>query len=86
VLHESLPGHRLVTDLDAYPDSSVLSTREVAAWLGCSTKTVLSLPGLRPLPAIRRERCFLAGEVKQILLAGRAPKSPPNLVLPRKTR
>ncbi len=75
-----------MTDLDAYADSSVLSTREVAAWLGCSTKTVLGLPGLRPLPAIRRERCFLAGEVKQILLAGRGPKSSPNLVLPRKVK
>ena len=75
-----------MTDLDAYPDSAVLATREVAEWLRCSAKTVLSLPGLRPLPAIRRERCFLAGEVKQILLAGRGPKSSPNLVLPRKIK
>lgn len=75
-----------MTDLEAYPDSSVLSTREVAAWLGCSTKTVLSLPGLKPLPAIRRERCFLASEVKQVLLAGRGPKSAPNLVIPRKAK
>jgi hypothetical protein len=66
-----------MTDLSAHPDSAILSTREVAAWLGCTPKTVLSLPGLKPLPKIRRERCFLAGDVKGILLAGRGPQPIP---------
>jgi hypothetical protein len=69
-----------VTDLDAHSDATILSTREVAAWLGCSPKTVHSLPGLRALPTIRRERCFLAGDVKRILLDGRGPKPAPMIL------
>jgi hypothetical protein len=72
-----------MTDLESHPDSAILSTREVATWLGCSPRTVLSLPGLKPLPLIRRERCFLAGDVKGILLKGRGP-GPQPLTLRRK--
>ncbi len=67
-------------DLDAYPDRAILSTREVAVWLGyTSTKQVLRM-GLPLANRIGRERHYIAGDVKQHL-TGRTLK--PNLRLPK---
>lgn len=50
-------------DLNTYPDTAVLTTREVAAWLGRSVKSVLRM-GLPPANIKTREAHFLAKSVK----------------------
>ncbi|HEY4099575.1 MAG TPA: hypothetical protein VGM20_01725 [Gemmatimonadales bacterium] len=50
-------------DLNAHADDVVLTTREVALWLGISVKSVRRLP-VRPVPVRTRERQFLAADVK----------------------
>lgn len=64
----------MASDLQRYGDETVLTTREVAEWLGCSVKSVLRMP-LQPLPWPTRERRFLAGDVKALFLRrGRPPR------------
>jgi hypothetical protein len=57
-----------MVDLEAFPDSAILTTREVAKWLGTTTKAVLCMP-LAPVNLLTRERRFLAGTVKAHILA-----------------
>lgn len=63
-----------MTDLSAFPDAAVLTTKQVADWLGCSRKAVLRMP-LTPLNIKTRERRYLAGDVKSALQARRPDRS-----------
>lgn len=54
-------------DLKQYDDDTVLTTREVAAWLEVGVDHVLSLP-IEPLPWRTRERRYRAGDVKRAIL------------------
>jgi hypothetical protein len=54
-------------DLNAFPDEAILTTREVAQWLGCSEKSVLRLPIRRAaIPSLSAS--FLAKDVKDTVL------------------
>lgn len=57
----------MALDLGKYSDEHVLTTRDVAEWLGVSVSHVLSLP-LEPLPWRTRERRFSAAEVRRVIL------------------
>lgn len=65
-----------MVDLEKYSDNTLLTTSEVAAWLGFkSTKPVLCMP--LPIANIRgRSRHYLAGEVKKHIM-GAAQARPP---------
>jgi len=65
-----------VTTLSDYPDDAVLTTRQVAAWLGIQPKAVLRLP-LAAVPLYTRERRFLAGDVKALMTAKAARRLVP---------
>lgn len=54
-----------MVDLEKYSDNTLLTTREVAEWLGQkSTKAVLCMP-LPPVNLRLRSRYYLAGDVKK---------------------
>jgi hypothetical protein len=51
-------------NLNQYPDEAILTTKEVAAWLGCSQKSVLRLPIRRAaIPSLSAN--FMARDVKE---------------------
>jgi len=58
------------------PDDALLTTREVAKWLGVSAKSVLRMP-IKPAAMRSRERRFLAREVKAYILGRPAPSRMP---------
>lgn len=56
-----------MTNLNDYPDEAILTTKEVAAWLGCSEKSVLRLPIRRAaIPSLSAS--FVAKDVKEAVL------------------
>lgn len=61
-------------DPTRHADHVVLTTREIADWMGVPKKHVLSLP-LDWLPWRTRERRCLAGEVKRVVLGELARKA-----------
>ncbi len=57
-----------MTNLSDYADDALLTTREVAVWLGITVKVVRRLP-IMPVPLPTRERRYLAGDVKALIAA-----------------
>lgn len=64
-------------DLNKYGDEVVLSTREVAEWLGCGVSHVLCM-GMTPLPMRRRQNHYTAAEVRRAILGERARRGEPT--------
>lgn len=65
-----------MVDLNRYADDVILTTSEVAQWLGCKPATVLSIPGLRALEHLRRRhKHFRAGDVKRAILQDHRERS-----------
>lgn len=54
-------------NLSQYPDDAILTTHEVAEWIGCSPETVLRLPVQRAA-APTNSATFLAKDVKALIL------------------
>lgn len=72
-----------MTDLNAYPDDAILTTREVAQWLGCSEKSVLRLPIRRTaIPSLSAN--YLAKDVKDTVLGRERRRAIPRPAARRK--
>lgn len=72
-------------DLNAYPDDAIVTTREVARWLGCSEKSVLRLP-LRRAAIPSLSASFLAKDVKDIVLGRERRRAVPRRGAGRKAK